>query len=224
MTRIFISYRRDDSAGHAGRIYDHLMTHFGQGQVFMDVDAIGPGVDFVKVVQEAVGACDCLIAVIGTEWLTASDSTETGGRRLDDPEDLVRVEIATALERGISVMPVLVQGAVMPRSTDLPQDLKELANRNALELNDTRFRSDVERLRQAIDPLSEGLRVERRLATILAADVAGYSRLMAGIEPGTSATPRWTVRSSCSRICTGWWRRARSRRPRRRVRISSTRS
>ncbi len=145
MPKIFISYRRGDSAGHAGRIYDHLMAHFGQSQVFMAVDAIRPGVDFVEVVQEAVGACDCLIAVIGTEWLTASDSTETCGRRLDDPKDLVRVEIATALERGITVMPVLVQGAGMPRSTDLPQDLKELASRNALELNDTRFRSDVER-------------------------------------------------------------------------------
>ncbi len=158
MPRIFISYRRGDSAGHAGRIYDHLMAHFGQGQVFMDVDAIRPGVDFVEVVQEAVGACDCLIAVIGTEWLTASDSTESSRRRLDDPGDLVRVEIATALEREISVLPVLVQGAQMPRGNDLPDGLKPRASRNALEVSDTRFRSDVDRLIETLEAPAVAIR------------------------------------------------------------------
>ncbi len=127
MPRIFISYRRDDSASQAGRLYDRLEGHFGQGQVFMDVDAIKPGLNFVEVVQQAVSVCDGLVAVIGREWLETSN--RAGDRRLDDAEDLVRVEIATALERGIPVIPVLVQGAQMPRGTDLPDGLKELASR-----------------------------------------------------------------------------------------------
>lgn len=133
MARIFISYRRDDSAAHAGRLYDRLEYHFGQGQVFMDVDAIKPGLDFVEVVQEAVSVCDGLVAVIGKEWLHLSNAA--GGRRLEDPDDMVRLEIATALNRGIPVIPVLVQGAQMPRGNDLPDGLKPLASRNALEVS-----------------------------------------------------------------------------------------
>jgi hypothetical protein len=130
MPKIFISYRRNDSASNAGRIYDRLEGHFGQGQVFMDVDAIRPGLDFVEVVQEAVGSCDGLVAVIGSEWLQASD--ESGRRRLENPEDLVRLEIATALSRNIRVIPVLVQGARMPVATDLPEGLEALARRNSV--------------------------------------------------------------------------------------------
>ncbi len=149
MAKIFISYRRGDSAGHAGRLFDHFAEHFGQTQVFMDIDTIKPGLDFIEAVQEAVAACDGLIAVIGTEWLEARDAT--GTRRLDDPDDLVRLEIATALERGIRVIPVLVQGANAPRATELPNGLKQLATRNALEVTDVRFRYDVERLILALD-------------------------------------------------------------------------
>jgi len=144
MPRIFISYRRDDSSSQAGRLYDRLEGHFGQGQVFMDVDAIQPGRHFVEVVQEAVSACDALIAVIGSDWLQISDAS--GARRLDDPSDMVRLEVATALERGIPVIPVLVRGAQMPREGDLPVGLTDLAYRNALEVSDARFRADVERL------------------------------------------------------------------------------
>ncbi len=147
MPRVFISYRRDDSPGHAGRLYDRLIDHFGQGQIFMDVDTIKPGVNFVEVVEQAVGICDGLVAV-----------TATGGRRLEDPADLVKLEIATALKRGISVIPVLVQGAQMPRAVDLPEDLKELAHRNALEVSAARFRSDVQRLTEVLEaPPSETL-------------------------------------------------------------------
>ena len=133
MPRIFISYRRNDSATSAGRIYDRLEGRFGQGQVFMDVDTIRPGLDFVEVVQQAVGSCDALTAVIGREWLGASDES---GRRLENPEDLGRLEIATALKRDIRVIPVLVQGAQMPVATDLPEGLKALARRNSLEVSD----------------------------------------------------------------------------------------
>ena len=144
MPKIFISYRRNDSASNAGRIYDRLEGHFGQGQVFMDVDTIQPGLDFVEVVQEAVASCDALIAVIGREWLGASD--DSGGRRLENPEDLVRLEIATALERDIRVIPVLVQETQTPLAADLPEDLKALARRNSVELSDNRFRADIEQL------------------------------------------------------------------------------
>ena len=149
MPRIFISYRRADSAGHAGRLYDRLAEHFGHDNTFMDTDTIAAGVNFVEEVRQAVGTCDGLIAVIGSEWLRIADAS--GGRRLDDPEDLVRLEIATALERDIRVIPLLVQGAQPPQVPDLPDGLKELASLNALELSDTRFHSDVDRLIQVLE-------------------------------------------------------------------------
>ena len=149
MAGIFISYRRDDSAGHAGRLYDRLSDHFGPDQVFMDIDTIRPGQDFVEAVRQAVGGCDGLVAIIGREWLTISDAT--GARRLDDPEDLVSLEIATALERGIRVVPVLVQGASMPTAADFPESLKGLAHRNAQEVSDRSFRSDVQSLIEALE-------------------------------------------------------------------------
>jgi len=148
MVRIFISYRRDDSAGHTGRIFDRLSDHFGLDSIFMDVDTIRPGRDFVEAVRQAVGSCDRLVAVIGGEWLSISDAT--GSRRLDDPDDLVRLEVAAALERGIRVVPVLVQGARMPGAPDLPDALKPLATRNAQEVSDRRFHSDVQRLIEAL--------------------------------------------------------------------------
>jgi len=208
MARIFISYRRDDSAAHAGRLYDRLEYHFGQGQVFMDVDAIKPGLDFVEVVQEAVSVCDGLVAVIGKEWLHVSNPE--GGRRLEDPDDMVRLEIATALERGIPVIPVLVQGAQMPRGNDLPNGLKPLANRNALEVSDTRFRSDVDRLIETLeaptqDRLADTVFVEPaqvasstfvgrdremgELNKALEASLAGQGRLVMLVgEPGIGKT------------------------------------
>ncbi len=149
MPKIFISYRRDDSSGHTGRIFDRLEGRFGQGQVFMDVDTIRPGLDFLEVVQQAVGSCDALIAVIGREWLGASD--ESGLKRLENPEDLVRLEIATALERDIRVIPVLVQGAQMPGASDFPEGLKALARRNSVEVSDNRFRIDIDQLIEALD-------------------------------------------------------------------------
>src|SRR5580658_7220056 len=110
--QIFISYRRDDSSAWAGRLSDRLSSYFPSNQIFMDVDTIEPGVDFVEAIEESVGSCDVLIAVIGTDWLTSS--TRASKRRLEIAEDSVRVEIATALKRDIRVIPVLVEGAAMP--------------------------------------------------------------------------------------------------------------
>ncbi len=154
MPKIFISYRRADSAGHTGRIHDRLLEYYGADDLFIDVDTIEPGRDFVQVVQEAVNACDELIAVIGREWLEITGAG--GGRRLDDAQDLVRVEIATALDRGIPVIPVLVQGAGAPNTDDLPDVLKRLATLNALEISDTRFHSDMGRLIGVLGHISPG--------------------------------------------------------------------
>jgi hypothetical protein len=149
--RVFISYRRQDARGSAGRIYDRLADRFGDDQVFMDVDKIGLGVDFAKVITQAVSTCQVLLAVIGPRWLTTTD--EDGRRRLDDPGDLVRLEIAAALERDIIVIPILVEEAVMPRRQELPENLAGLAGRNALRVRHESFRFDTDRLLEAIDPI-----------------------------------------------------------------------
>jgi hypothetical protein len=133
-----------------GRLHDSLLAHFGAEQIFRDVDTIRPGVDFVELIHEALNSCVALVAVIGEKWLAA---TETGGgRRLDNPRDLVRLEIAAALERDILVVPVLVENAQMPKEIELPASLKKLSRRNALELTDKRWSYDVQKL---IDGLQE---------------------------------------------------------------------
>ncbi len=158
--QIFITYRREDSSAWAGRLSDRLSNHFPSNQIFMDVDSIDLGEDFAKTIEETVGSCDLLIAVIGKGWLTATD--EDGARRLDNPENFVRIEIATALERGIRVIPVLVDGASMPRSRDLPDQLQSLVRRQALQLSHDRFRTDSERLASAVERALEKTRAERR--------------------------------------------------------------
>ena len=129
----------------------------------MDIDAIALGEDFVEAIETIVAKCDVLIAVIGNNWFTSKD--DRGNRRLDNREDFVRIEIATALKRGIRVIPVLVDGALMPRATDLPDDLKSLVRRNALLITDTSFDADVGRLATAIKSLSEKAQFERRTLT-----------------------------------------------------------
>jgi hypothetical protein len=152
--RIFINYRREETSGHAGRLYDALTDRFGEPNVFMDIDTIEPGVDFSRVVDEHVGACDVLIAVIGRQWTGVVD--REGVRRLERPEDWVRLEIARALERDdIRIIPALVQDAEMPTSGDLPEPLRALAYRNAIELSDERWRYDVGRLVRALERVEE---------------------------------------------------------------------
>jgi hypothetical protein len=148
MTRIFISYRRADSEGYVGRLYDQLIERYDKGEVFLDVGAIRPGEDFVDAIEQAVGSCDVLLAVIGPQWLGMTD--EQGRRRLDDPHDFVRLEIAAALRRDILVIPVLVARAVMPASHDFPSGLAALSRRNAIELSHDRFAYDVDRLVEAM--------------------------------------------------------------------------
>lgn len=149
---IFINYRREDSAGHSGRLFDALSSHFS-GRLFMDVDTLEPGVDFVEAIEQAVGSCEVLIVVIGREWLTIKD--KAGRRRLDDPGDFVRLEVESALARRIRVIPVLVQDAAMPGAEELPASLARLARRNAIELSDARWAYDVDRLAQTIQDILE---------------------------------------------------------------------
>jgi formylglycine-generating enzyme required for sulfatase activity len=157
--QIFISYRREESAASAGRLFDRLSNYFPANQIFMDVDSIDLGENFVKTIGETVGSCDVLIAVIGKGWLTSRD--QEGQRRLDNPDDFVRLEIATALKRDIRVIPVLVDGASMPQPRDLPEDLKTLVHRNALVLSHDRFRPDSERLVAAVKRVLEKTAAER---------------------------------------------------------------
>jgi len=129
---IFISYRRDDSAGYAGRLYDRLAAHFGADRVFMDVEGIEPGTDFVVAIEKAVASCRVLIVLIGDEWLSVTDAA--GRRRLDDPHDFIRLETSTALTRDIRVVPVLLDGTPMPPVDALPRELQALVRRQAVEL------------------------------------------------------------------------------------------
>jgi TIR domain/Bacterial translation initiation factor IF-2 associated region/Translation initiation factor IF-2, N-terminal region len=144
----FLSYRREDSSGHAGRLYDRLTDDFGHDQVFMDVDNIPPGEDFVDVIQASVWASSIFLLVIGPHWakLTSND----GKIRLDDPNDFVRLEISSALERNIRIIPVLVGGARMPDANELPPEIRSITRKQAVELSDGRFRADAARLVKAI--------------------------------------------------------------------------
>lgn len=150
MRSIFINYRRNDSQGEAGRLFDDLTLRFGHESVFMDVAGIEPGRDFRKAIDQSVATCSVLLAMIGQDWLDAKHPL--GHRRLDDANDFVRIELASALRRDIPVVPVLVQGAKMPYAEQLPDDLKELAFRNAVELTHARWKSDVNVLIQALQP------------------------------------------------------------------------
>jgi TIR domain len=155
MRAIFISYRREDAEGQAGRLFNDLARYFGEDSVFMDVAGIEPGRDFRRVIDEHVASCGVLLAMIGKTWIDATD--ESGRRRLEDPMDFVRLETASALKRDIPVVPVLVHGARMPRAEQLPEDLAELAYRNGVELTHARWDSDVQVLIKALSPYVESL-------------------------------------------------------------------
>jgi len=144
MGGIFINYRRGETAGEARALFSELSAKLGADSVFMDVDNIAPGRDFRQVLQERLASVDVMLTLIGKDWMRATDAA--GRRRLDDTNDFVRREIRAALERNISVTPVLLQGAQMPAESDLPEDIRDLAYRNAFELSHTRWSSDIQEL------------------------------------------------------------------------------
>jgi hypothetical protein len=160
MPTVFISYRRDDSEGVSGRLSDRLKAHFGQGSVFLDIDSIPSGVDFRQHLDQALSQCDVLLVVIGERWLHArhSDGPRQGQRRLYDPTDFVRLEVQSALERGIAIIPVLVGKGAMPNEQELPDDLKGLACLQAAEVRARDFDLHVDRLIRDIERLLQGRR------------------------------------------------------------------
>ncbi len=145
----FISYRRDDSAGHVGRLYDALSARFGRQRLFFDIDHIAPGQDFVQVLDDSLNRCSVLLVVIGKRW---AGSGRMGSRRIDQPDDFVHLEVAAGLRRSdLRVIPVLIQGAKMPGPAALPDALKDLSRRNATELSDLRWKEDVARLISSLE-------------------------------------------------------------------------
>jgi hypothetical protein len=149
MSGVFISYRRADSAGHAGRLFDHLSMRFGADLIFQDFDDIKPGTDFLQAIQTAIKSCDIMLVLIGPLWLEDAQ----GRRRLDDPEDVLRLEVSEALQRDMTVIPVLLGGATMPPAEYLPEPVKSLSKRHAVEITDSRWNYDVGRLIERIREL-----------------------------------------------------------------------
>jgi hypothetical protein len=173
-TDIFINYRRSDTSGHAGRLEQQLSQRF-PGRIFMDIHNIEAGRDFTEVIAEEVGKCGVLIVMIGNQWVDITDP-ETGKRRLDDPTDFVAAEIAGALQRNIRIIPVLVEGAKMPRQEELPAALAGLVRRNAIELSDTRWDYDVDQLIKVLEKICGSPSV----ATAEKADVSPAGKTSAG--------------------------------------------
>src|SRR5271163_766568 len=184
MARIFINYRRDDTPGVAGRLFDYLASKYSRRELFMDVDAVQPGLDFAKQLDTQVSQCHVLLAVIGPHWLDAHD--QAGNRRLDSDKDYVRIELASALKRDIVVIPVLVDGAVMPPEESLSEDLRPLARRHALELRHTRFNADADAIMHALETVVP----RRRTAWI----VAGIGAAVAVAVVAAIAWPRLTAK------------------------------
>lgn len=214
MARLFISYRRDDQAGFAGRLADDLGTAFGADNVFRDIEDIRPGEDFVVALQKQFQGTGVMLVMIGPAWLTAS---KNGVRRLHDPGDFVRMEIQAGLESGKPVIPVLVGGALMPTEADLPPALAGLARRQAVVLSDAGWRSDVERLvtslrdqlptigNQKPEARSGGLILAGGMLLVLLAmfaamrflpENAGSSQPLIAIpqQPALEIAGRWTAR------------------------------
>ena len=175
--RIFISYRRDDAAGDAGRLADHLHRRFGKHRVFLDIDTIDPGTDFVRVLHASLQETAAVLVVIGPRWTSIRNAE--GAPRLDSANDFVRLEVETALARTIPVVPVLVQGAKMPRAEDLPPSLASLVTRQAATLDHAEFHDDAERLCD-------------RLATMIGSD-----------EPTPSVMRRWWPAAAVGVIALG---------------------
>ena len=162
--KIFINYRRGDDPGHTGRLFDRLQDVFERERLFLDIDDIAPGVDFIRVLDERLAECDVVLAVIGKGWIDARDAT--GARRLDDPHDFVRIEIAAALSRGKRVIPVLVGEAQMPRRDELPELLRPLARRNAVRLTHEQFHADMQGLVKAIQQAFEEVKALRQTQAV----------------------------------------------------------
>jgi hypothetical protein len=221
MSGVFISYRREDSSGYAGRLFDILSTHFGRENIYMDLDTIMGGDNFETVIEEKISQCDVLLALIGERWLTSTGVN--GSRRLDMAGDFVRLEIAKALKRGVRVIPVLVGGATMPHQDELPSDLRPLSFRQAMDLRDAHFHADAEQLidelNKTVPNITNRLRklISNRLALavssvlVLAVSVGGIL-VFRQMKPADQANPdsadqkRYTPADKRSADVNGKWK------------------
>lgn len=184
--RVFISYRRDDAAGYAGRLEEALERRLGRGSVFRDVLDIPPGEDFVAAIRARLAGAQAVLVLIGPRW---AGGERPGPRRIDDAGDFVRLEVEAALDSGVRVVPVLLPGAVMPAEAELPVPLKPLARRNALGLSDAHWDADIGRLAAAV-----GLPRQRSVwpwalggAAVAASAVAALCLLKPGVRADPSA-------------------------------------
>jgi formylglycine-generating enzyme required for sulfatase activity len=209
-SKVFISYRRDDAAGHAGRVHDRLEREFGADLLFMDVDAIPLGVNFTKVLRDEVARCDVLLALIGPNWLNVRDKQDH--RRLDNPADFLRIEIATALQRNIPVIPILLDGARMPEPDELPKDLEELSVRNGIDIRHASFQADMDKLIRGLKGTPGAERASPPVASVEAegpikADAKpvlgaeGQSKSEAGVR---IARPLNRLKSAVRQVRWGW--------------------
>ena len=201
---IFLSYRREDATPYARLLQYLLSERIPDARVFMDLDSIEAGLDFAEVIREAVESCTVLVALIGQQWATLAD--EEGRRRLDDPDDFVRFEVQTALERDVRVVPVLVDGAKPLRREQLPAELHKLARLNAFELSSGRYQYDADRLVDLI---------QRVLAAVPGTVHRSPSDHPRSMRPSTSVpSSSRTMRSvsRCRRAESCWKSRRRRRR------------
>jgi len=185
--RIFVCYRRDDTGGYAGRLHDALAKQFGVRNVFQDVEAISAGEDFTDAIERALDASEAALVVIGPAWLQSPAAD--GTRRLDDPEDYVRLEVAAALAKSGRLVPVLVGGAALPSADDLPAELKPLANKQAVELRDASWNQDFDHLVDSIQPRRSrpGWLIPSLAGAAVALVALGAWQLMQGDDAGDEA-------------------------------------
>lgn len=188
--KIFVNYRRSDAQGFAGRLADSLTLHFGSSRVFRDVTGINYGQDFEQVIVERIEQACAVVVVIGSGWLSATDAQ--GNLRLSDPGDYVAREIAAALDSGVVVIPVLIGGATMPRKEELPEELADLAMRNAITISDERWAFDVDRLAKVLAIDVAGSVTQGKLDTMRTTALAGLIvGGVFGVAEFSHAAVRW---------------------------------
>lgn len=185
--KIFINYRKDDSPWNSLALYQELSKHFGKENIFKDFNTILPGTDFVESIKEALESCDVLLVLISEHWLELKD--KKGNIRINNPDDFVRIEIATALERNIKVIPVLFDNAVLPQATELPDDLKKLSRRQFLEIDKTRFDTDTAKLVEAIKNILADQVVKPIPPIITVPD----DHTSANVERHKAGTKKWLI-------------------------------
>jgi hypothetical protein len=213
---IFLSYRREDAAPYARLLQFQLRERIPDAPVFLDLDSIEPGLDFAEVIREALDSCTVLVALIGRQWVTLAD--EEGRRRLDNPDDYVCFEVQAALERGVRVIPVLVDGARPLRAQQLPAELQKLARLNALDLSYGRYEYDADRLvnllqrllaaasaRSGTQRARADLRIKRRTQALRSrpskSGLAGYRLPAESARPPDSPIKLVRVGTALDRVC-----------------------